>query len=371
MLYQIKEEKILLEESKPLKLEKQLQSLLMESGETDGTLQSPKYLREDIFGTKLLIIGKEVYTKDKKRSDILCLDENGDAVIIEIKKEYARLGIETQALQYLADVSSYVGKDFVERYKNDYEFSDLFEEHICSFLGWSEISENLNRNQAIFLVANDFDKVVYSIGDWLFSKNVSFKCLSYYTYEINNRQFIDFTIKFEKTIARSNYLDFTQKSKKRRNIFYFNIGIKEQLKWERMIRENFISCGFDGVKGDRGYKILNSFYPGDKLVCYLSGKGVVGICEIPHDSFENKNIQETENKHYSFSDETLDSWGSFHKHKLRINWLRYVESIDNAIKSNVLKDRFNLYHPIQTLQAFPNEKAYKTIFDEFEILTRQ
>ena len=60
-----------------------------------------------IFGEELLIIGKEIPTRDKKRADIVCLDTLGNIVIVELKKDRAKIGIETQALQCLADLSKY------------------------------------------------------------------------------------------------------------------------------------------------------------------------------------------------------------------------------------------------------------------------
>jgi hypothetical protein len=358
MLYNIINNKIALEQNSKLPLEKILQNLLVESGESDSSEIAPKTLREDIFGIRLLIIGKEVYTKDKKRSDILCLDENGDAVIIELKKDNARLGIETQALQYLSDISSHTGKEFVERFKDIYEFKDLFEEHICSFLGWKEVSERLNKNQSIFLVANGFDKVLFSIGDWLFSKNISFKCIAYSTYKIQNSEYISFSVQFDRMIPRSNSLQFTQQSRDRKTIFYFNIGTKDQERWDRMIHEKFISCGFDGVEGDRGSILLNGLQPGDKLVCYASGKGVIGICEIPK--------EENGNSNYSLVDGNIDPWGEDHKHRLKVEWIKFVNSLDHSIKSQDLKNKFGIYHPIQTLQIFPDINAFNSILTDFD-----
>ena len=74
-----------------------------------------------IFFEKMLFIKNQAATSNKKRADILALDGQGNSVIIELKRDKGRLGVETQALQYLAEFSQYKGQNFIDRFSRHCE----------------------------------------------------------------------------------------------------------------------------------------------------------------------------------------------------------------------------------------------------------
>jgi hypothetical protein len=91
-----------------------------------------RQLEASVFGEPLLLLNKEVRTRLAKRADILALDQAGNAVIIELKRRVGSLGVETQALQYLADFSAFKGRHFLAQFcRND----DGLEDKILGFLG--------------------------------------------------------------------------------------------------------------------------------------------------------------------------------------------------------------------------------------------
>src|SRR5689334_10005044 len=69
-----------------------------------------------IFGEELLLLERQVMTKQAKRADLVALDQAGNSVFIELKKHEARQGIETQALQYLANFANLKGDNFLRRF---------------------------------------------------------------------------------------------------------------------------------------------------------------------------------------------------------------------------------------------------------------
>jgi len=88
--------------------ELELERFLLPHKESDEPV-----LESSVFGELLLLISNQVKTRQKKRADILALDRAGNAVIVELKRDSGVLGVETQALQYLADFSAYQGQDFI------------------------------------------------------------------------------------------------------------------------------------------------------------------------------------------------------------------------------------------------------------------
>ncbi len=91
--------------------ELELEEYLVTSADTEVPILDPS-----VFGEPLLLISNQVKTRSKKRADILAIDRGGNGVIIELKRNTGSLGVETQALQYLADFSSYKGVGFIKRF---------------------------------------------------------------------------------------------------------------------------------------------------------------------------------------------------------------------------------------------------------------
>lgn len=89
-------------------------------------------LNSSVFGEALLLVSNQVRTRTSKKADILALDHMGNSVIIELKRKNSPLGVETQALQYLADFSKFKGQAFIKRFSPD---SPGLEENIYGFLG--------------------------------------------------------------------------------------------------------------------------------------------------------------------------------------------------------------------------------------------
>jgi hypothetical protein len=101
----------------------------------------------------LPLVSNQVRTRASKKADILALDHMGNSVIIELKRKNSPLGVETQALQYLADFSKFKGQEFIKRFSSD---SPGLEESIYGFLGDEVKTEDINKNSRIILLAGAF-----------------------------------------------------------------------------------------------------------------------------------------------------------------------------------------------------------------------
>ena len=97
--------------------EKIFENTIIASETDDGDiLNRNDILDSNIFGEPLLLVKQQARTHERKKADILALDLNGNSVIIELKKDHARLGVDVQALQYLASFSKLKGKDFIKEF---------------------------------------------------------------------------------------------------------------------------------------------------------------------------------------------------------------------------------------------------------------
>lgn len=310
-------------------------------------------LIEAIFGESLLIISNQITTKNNKRADILALDSYGNGVIIELKKEQGRLGVETQALQYLAAFSAYQGEAFIIK------FANAKRDDIMSFLGDNAKIEDINRNSRIILIARNFDPTLYSMGEWLSNHNVPFKCIRYepvcFSDNSTADKYIIFSTAFDRSKATLNpiFLNNIDNKSRKPKCFWHNIGgsrEKCQEWWDHLRNKGQISTSFSNSPGDKGEEILRGYIEGDKIIAYANGSGAIGWGEIT-----DPNSYELLEK----DDEEILKEGD-QRHRLKIKWKECATHIKNGIKPDQLK-KLGIHHPISTSVSINAESAKKLI----------
>lgn len=139
----------------------------------------------------LLIVGQQVKDETNKRSDLTAVDNDGNIVLIEIKRDKKDIAarkeaLEFQAIRYAASCATIKSTDeliknifapYVEKHKGEFadhtdltsteiaqrELSDFFEKNGTT---------SFNDSQRIILVAGDFDEQTLSAVAWLNSNQV-------------------------------------------------------------------------------------------------------------------------------------------------------------------------------------------------------
>jgi len=314
-------------EWKPKELE--LENLLV-SLESNGSAQ---ILSEAVFGEPLLLISNQVLTRTKKRADILALDRGGSGVIIELKRDFGLLGIETQALQYLADFSAYKGESFLSRFAPE----KSQREDIFSFLGNEARVDEINKNSRIILVARAFDETVYSLGEWLSSKGVPFRCVAYTPVAVGSEKFVSFSIAFDRSVGALFPLTFTA-SAREPGYFWHNIARSDEAWWNFLISAGQIPACFDDLPGDQGERLLNRYVGGDVVIAYTKGFGAIGWGEVL--AGNNYQLLKKGDK------------GDFLKgcclHRRSVRWHSVAKKLNEAMPAEQVRKDFGIYHPIST-----------------------
>lgn len=119
------------------------------------------------MGESLLLVGEEVRPADfvDDRVDLLAIDQQGTAVVIELKRGTHKLQL-LQALTYAAMVSKWDRERLItERGKLADKSVEEAEEDIEQFL--LEDIDNLNQAQRVLVLAEDFDYEVLVTAEWL------------------------------------------------------------------------------------------------------------------------------------------------------------------------------------------------------------
>ena len=171
----------------------------------------------------MLIVGRQVRNEKNGRSDLTAVDNNGNIVLIEIKRdrkdiEHRKEAFEFQAIRYAAsyatidktdDLVKKVYAPYIEKYRSEFELGELtsFElgiRKLNEFLQVNDAQKNFNEKQRIILVASDFDEQTLSAVAWLNSNNVDMSCYRLTPYKLNE----DIFFYVEKLLPVTNYDDY-------------------------------------------------------------------------------------------------------------------------------------------------------------------
>lgn len=171
----------------------------------------------------MLIVGQQVRNVHYGRSDLTAIDNNGDIVLIEIKRdrrdiESRKESFEFQAIRYAASYATIETPDelvtkiyapYIEKYREEFENDaltsfELGRRKLNEFLEDSGAGKRFNNKQRIILVASDFDEQTLSAVAWLNSNNVDMSCYKLIPYKIDQ----DVYLTIEKVLPLDNYDDY-------------------------------------------------------------------------------------------------------------------------------------------------------------------
>jgi hypothetical protein len=324
--------------------------LVLERDLIEEANENAKILSEDIFGDSLLLLDNEGYTAVGKRYDILALDGNGNAVIIELKRNKGRRGIETQALGYLADISARKGKQFLA------QFPAEVQANIRSFLGENYSENDINSSPRIILMARSFDRAVFALGEWLASNGVPFRCVQFRRVSLGEDRLLVFSTVFDRSRDPLFSLQFSPAAKRESRIFWHIIGNNDwpenqQDAWWEFLRANgLVTASFDNAPGDTGEALLHEYVQGDRVIAYAVKKGAIGGGLIQKDPVDAYQLIELDDDQVQFAN-------GHHLHRLSgVAWQACAPSLTQAIPASEFEVS-GPYHPIGTRASIKSEKG--------------
>ena len=165
---------------------------------------------EEVFEEEnLFIVGQQVQNSGKGYSDLVAIDENGNIVLIEIKRDLddirrRREKFEYQAIRYAASLAKIstplelvdlIFGRYIEANRDSFQLGDLTAREkglrlINSFLEENDAQKSFNKKQRIILIASEFDSQTESAVAWLVSNNVDISCFTISPVELNGQLFI-------------------------------------------------------------------------------------------------------------------------------------------------------------------------------------
>ncbi len=171
----------------------------------------------------MLIVGRQVRNAYHGRSDLTAVDNNGNIVLIEIKRdrrdiESRKEAFEFQAIRYAAsyatiedpeDLVNKIYAPYIEKYRKEFENAPLTSTELGNrklnvFLTVNGAENNFNKSQKVVLVASEFDEQTLSAVAWLNSNGVNMSCYKLVPYKIKDEVYIN----VEKLLPLADHADY-------------------------------------------------------------------------------------------------------------------------------------------------------------------
>ena len=193
----------------------------------------------------MLIVGQQVKNEKNGRSDLTAIDNEGNLVLIEIKRdkkdiEQRKEAFEFQAIRYAASCATIRSTDeliqnvfapYVEKHKDEFQTdgalttTEIAQRVLSDFINSNEIKA-FNEHQRIVLVASEFDEQTLSAVAWLNSNQVDISCYQVKPYKLGTQilldmkkvlpvpEFNDFYVNIagQKVLTRDKKKDITRRS---------------------------------------------------------------------------------------------------------------------------------------------------------------
>ncbi len=145
----------------------------------------------------LLIIGRQVMIPDiRDRLDVLALDAQGNAVVIELKRGALKDPVDIQALRYASYIAKWAYQDFENQARShlgkagdpNFNFNEMFEQ-FCAEAGVDEVPD-LNADQRIIVVGSEVRAKLGSVALWLREHNIDIKVIEIQAYREGKTLFL-------------------------------------------------------------------------------------------------------------------------------------------------------------------------------------
>ncbi len=238
----------------------------------EGRLEDWIVRDPSVLGTELLLIGRQISTEFGGRIDLLGIDQQGNLVILELKRDRTPREVVAQILDYASWVRQLTYTE-IDKIALDYlkeSLSIVFSE----FFG-EAIPENVNTNHEMLIVASELDDSSERIVGYLADE---------YKVNINAIYFSVFKHTDQEILGRAWLMDpemvqeraETRKQAPWSGYWFVNVGEGGHRNWEDNVAYGYVAAG----QADKYSRPLQKLKAGDKIFTYMKGLGYTGYGEV-------------------------------------------------------------------------------------------
>ena len=227
-----------------------------------------------LLGLDLLIIGRQVRTPYSGRIDLLGIDQQGNLVILELKRDRTPREVVAQVLDYASWVATLLPPEVATIAQGYLEtpLATAFHEQFGT-----DLPEVVNNDHRMLIVASELDDSSERIVQYLASRH---------SLNINVVFFTCFGETGKELVGRAWLLDpeeVEERSEARRTSpwagqWFVNVGEDDgrNRNWDDCTKYGFLAAGHGRKYSDR----LLNLTRGSKVFAYMKGVGYVGYGEV-------------------------------------------------------------------------------------------
>ena len=225
----------------------------------------------EILNKGWLVINNQVKTDAGKFIDILCIDHDGDMVVVELKKDLTPREVTAQVIDYAASVSRMSVEEIAQLYLSFTNGNETLNDAFQKKYGTALDEASVNQNVKMVIVAAKMDDGTERIIRFLRETyRVDINILFFHVFQCGSERLISRTW-FEEDIEESAPAEVTKKGPWNGE-YYVSFG-EGSRNWEDARKYGFISAG-----GGSWYsKTLSLLSPGDRIWVNIPHTGYVGV----------------------------------------------------------------------------------------------
>ena len=295
-------------------------------------LEDLLYEHIEILNESWIVVGRQVRTTSGKFIDLLCMDHDGDMIVVELKKDLTPREVTAQAIDYASCVARLSVEEIAQIYLSGSNENETLNEAYEKKFNRQLDEETVNTRVKMVIVAAQMDDSTERIIRYLRDTyDVDINILFFNIFEQNGKRLIS-RVWFEEDVEEAAAV--TKLKGKWNGEYYISFG-EEGRRWEDARKWGFISAG-----GGTWYsKTLGLLSEGDRIWVNIPHTGYVGVGIVTGKAAMAKDVAFLVNgDQKSFNQ--IDTKGNYLSHAdnvekaeyvVRVNWVKTVDK-QNAVK---------------------------------------
>ena len=247
----------------------------------------------EILSKDWLVISNQVKTKAGKIIDILCMDHDGDMVVVELKKDLTPREVTAQVIDYAASVSKMTVEEIAQLYLSytagTETLNDAFLKKFKAELDESSVNQKVKMVVVAAKMDDGTERIIRFLRD---TYQVDINILFFHIFRCGSERLIS-RAWFEEDLEETAPAEVSTKGPWNGE-YYVSFGKEEGRSWEDARKYGFISAG-----GGPWYtKTLSLLSPGDRVWVNIPHTGYVGVGIVTEAVqqakdvvFNNENVQ--------------------------------------------------------------------------------
>ncbi len=229
-----------------------------------------------ILSVRWLLIGRQVRTSHGGIIDLLALNQDGQIIVIELKRDQTPREVAAQALDYASWIQSLQTDEIADIYSH-YSGGKSLGEAFQSRFGLALDEEQLNGSHQIVIVASTLDSSTERIVNYLNGMNVPINVIFFQVFKDGGSQYLSRSWLIDPVETESKAASGPAGVKGEWNgEYYVSFGESESRCWEEAVKYSFI-CGGGGNWYSQTLFMLST---GDRVWVNVPKSGYVGVGRV-------------------------------------------------------------------------------------------